>query len=95
MADLIDRTELRAWLTSATGFRANCEDCTSANCVDCIVFEAIDNAPTEDAAPVVYGKAVAIEPYLVEVDRKCAACGTAMTSDDNYCHNCGAKMDGV
>lgn len=49
---LIDADELKKWLKSPVGFRANCEYCTSIDCLDCITEEAIDNAPTIEAAPI-------------------------------------------
>ena len=108
MVDLIDRTELREWLTSATGFLANCEDCTSRDCVACIVAEAIDNAPAVDAAPVVHSRwEPALDedgnPYLDEdygYVFRCPECGGTTIGDCDqecfamYCRYCGAKMDG-
>ena len=51
--DLISRSALKEWLTRPTGFRANCEDCTEIDCLDCIIGEAIDNAPAVDAETVI------------------------------------------
>lgn len=53
MDDLISRSALKEWLTRPTGFRANCEDCTEIDCLDCIIGEAIDNAPAVDAETVI------------------------------------------
>ena len=50
--DLFSRSALKEWLTRPTGFRANCEDCTDIDCLDCIIGEAIDNAPAVDAETV-------------------------------------------
>lgn len=52
MDDLISRSALKEWLTRPTGFRANCEDCTDIDCLDCIIGEAIDNEPAVDAETV-------------------------------------------
>ena len=60
--DLISRSALKEWLTRPTGFRANCEDCTEINCLDCIIDEAIDNAPAVDAGP----KWISVEDRLPE-----------------------------
>ena len=93
MARLIDADELKKWLKSPVGFRANCEDCTSIDCLDCIIEEAIDNAPTIEAAPVVHGR--------WDDECRCTVCG--WYGEDwykrdayhfDYCPNCGAKMDG-
>ena len=59
------------------------------------VLESIDEQPTVDAAPVVHGQMEEIEPCQITVDRQCCSCGIAMGSKDNYCPNCGAKMDGA
>lgn len=58
---LIDADALKDWLTKQTGFRANCEDCIDNDCIDCIIKEAIDNAPTipllmqQNALTIKYG----------------------------------------
>ena len=66
--------------------------------------EAIDLAPTVDAAPVVHGHWIAdtVEafcpltgnPYPLDV-LQCSACGgyCDVSEARNYCPNCGAKMD--
>ena len=50
---LIYANELIDWLHKNTGFRGNCEDCTDIDCLDCIIENAIKNAPTVDAVEVV------------------------------------------
>ena len=42
---------------------------------------------------VVHGQMEEIKPCKIVVDRQCCSCGTAMAKEDNYCPNCGAKMD--
>ena len=59
------------------------------------VDDWMEEHPTVDAVEVVYGHMEEIEPYTIEVDRKCCLCGTSMTYADNYCPNCGAKMTEV
>ena len=60
----IDADALCEWLMNPTGFPANCEDCCEIDCVECIVEEAIRNAPTLDYAPVRQGEWVLTEsPY--------------------------------
>ena len=56
----------------------------------------IDDMPTIDAAPVVHSKWVWIpdeeEDNILHL--VCDACKHGgLFEDDNYCHNCGAKMD--
>ena len=55
----------------------------------------------EELVPVVHGKAIEIpsfiehEDTLIKMDRCCNKCTALMTKRDNYCPNCGAKMDGT
>ena len=65
-----DLDALKDWLTKPTGFRTNCEDCTSIDCVDCIIGEAIDNAPTIDAVPLAQ-----IREMLSNLESKCCGDG--------------------
>lgn len=78
MPRLIDADALMKWLQSPTGFRTNCEDCTSIDCLDCIIEEAIANAPTIDAEPVRHGRWVWFENWLESTPanpRECLDCG--------------------
>ena len=50
---LIDANALIDWLSKHTGFRGNCEDCPDIDCLDCIIENAIKNAPEVDAVEVV------------------------------------------
>ena len=101
MDDLIDRAELLEWLTSHSGFRANCEDCTSIDCLDCIVEEAIKNAPAVEAAPVVHGRWVLTDETQNcngGHTHKCGVCEDYYTTAANalfYCPRCGAVMDEI
>ena len=53
------------------------------------VMDEIDNAPTVDAVEVVHGRWI---KYITCY--RCSECSHQVTSADNYCPNCGAKMDG-
>lgn len=68
--------------------------------------EAIENAPTVDAAPVVHGKWIPkykikemyyssddVENYKVLDGFSCSRCGRVEYIREPYC-NCGARMDG-
>lgn len=63
----------------------------------------INNAPTEDVAPIKHAK------YVSEIVKRedwrgkmqsyyqfnsCSNCHTALNGNENYCSYCGAKMDG-
>ena len=63
--------------------------------------EAVRNAPTLDVVPVVHAKARFVPPWkpgaMVTFWRAqciCSNCGDRVSSNWNYCQNCGAKMDG-
>ena len=63
------------------------------------IIMAITDAPTVDAAPVVYGR---WEPHpKANGFERCSVCHDCIIYDDwaeepkwYYCPNCGAKMDG-
>lgn len=94
---LIDANALIYWLTKATGFRTNCEDCTSIDCLECIIDEAIKNAPIIEATPVVHGRWISKNHHGYEWVFVCSNCGYIdgypFNDRSNYCPNCGAKMD--
>ena len=61
------------------------------------IDEVVDNAPTVDAVEVVHGRWDTI--WYGTDSRgnvvKCSVCGyRKFDTTDNYCPNCGAKMDG-
>lgn len=94
---LIDANALIYWLTKATGFRTNCEDCTSIDCLECIIDEAIKNAPTIEAKSVVHGHWISKNHHGYEWVFVCSNCdyidGYPFNDRPNYCPNCGARMD--
>lgn len=95
---LIDGDALVQWLKSPTGFSTNCEDCTSIDCLDCIVEEAINNAPTIEAEPVRHGRWEAVTESVWNLQTpvlqgwRCSLCGREEPQKEPYCH-CGAKME--
>ena len=60
-----------------------------------MVCEAIEEAPTVDAVEVVHGRWI-YEPveFCIEKDIRCSVCRRYVKVPENYCPNCGAKMDG-
>lgn len=62
-----------------------------------IALEKIENISVADVAPVVHGHWIKKFPY----GRECSNCGALLFHEFmpswkavNYCHSCGAKMDG-
>jgi hypothetical protein len=62
---------------------------------ECYAFarKALDNVPTADVAPVRHGHWVVID---AEEPRRygCSECKRLSWHMENYCGNCGARMDG-
>ncbi len=58
------------------------------------VLALIDEAPTIEAEPVKHGKWEIKQCGWSDYDCMCSVCGASGTPDCNYCHECGAKMDG-
>lgn len=81
---LIDAYKLEELLRSNSGRYHHKDD----------IIAAIAGQPTVDAVEVVHGHMEEIEPCQITVDRQCCLCGTPMGCMDNYCPNCGTKMDG-
>ena len=83
-----DEDAKRRIIALATGFH------TDRLPVDMVINVILHQAPTVDAVEVVHGHMEEIEPCQITIDRQCCLCGTPMGKCDNYCPNCGAKMDG-
>lgn len=62
--------------------------------IDLLLIKSI---PAADVAPVRHGRWIPVKPYNnTYMGFKCSLCGAQFQgiSTDNYCGNCGAKMDG-
>ena len=53
----------------------------------------VKDCTTIDAAPVVHGRWITVSHYPYPDGARCSVCGKE-TTENNYCPNCGAKMDG-
>lgn len=53
----------------------------------------IDVLPRVDAVEVVHSHAVLAEATNIVCTHKCARCDALIVFNDNYCPNCGAKID--
>ena len=74
-----------------------CCECTIENpfaCEGCVQRAEVLRIPAADVAPVVHGEWV----YDRWCEFKCSICGhwsnTLPRAQENYCPNCGARMDG-
>ena len=66
--------------------------------------DVVRAAPVVDAEPVRHGRWEIVivstsNPYESEIEEKCSLCGRFVQrygtqTQDNYCPDCGAKMDG-
>jgi hypothetical protein len=69
-------------------------------CIEVIPVEQIWDAPTVDAVEVVHGRWNEKQEQIpwceddVDTYWMCSVCGAIEIGKTNYCHNCGAKMDG-
>ena len=91
---LIDADNLKAELFDANWLTDNDEH---------MVEEIVERQSTVDAEPVRHGRWEIVivstsNPSESEIEEKCSLCGRVVQRygtqpQDNYCPNCGAKMD--
>ncbi len=73
--------------------RAEALEITTRTCGDyAAAFAEIRKLPAADVVPVVHGRK--IEDGDIGCFWLCSLCGECLPYGANYCHNCGAKMDG-
>ena len=73
--------------------RAEALKITTQTCGDyAAAFAEIRKLPAADVVPVVHGRK--IEDGDIGCFWLCSLCGECLPYGANYCHNCGAKMDG-
>jgi hypothetical protein len=110
MGRLIDADALKRYLKNpdVNGFMSNhdCEICQEAFCIDCVIKDAIDKAPTVDVAPVVRGfwEKITTSAYIGTDDfgepiyatryfYYHDRCGERSAVAREYCPRCGARME--
>lgn len=71
----------------------HCERCTNHRCTLCDIDEVLLLLEEADDADVVEVKHGEWEVYGLR-NPQCSLCRGYHISKDNYCPNCGAKMDG-
>ena len=69
--------------------------------IDAFVYSINNNIPSVDVVEVRHGKWIsASKKQGVQIGMKCSLCGARIkyseffNGNHNYCHKCGAKMDG-
>lgn len=72
-------------------------DCQHLFSFDVSLYEMfmidIDEIPAADVAPVVHGRWEEIRDPYGKIEGWLCKCGREVKCKDNYCPNCGAKMD--
>lgn len=73
-----------------------CRTCSDiglcGNCAVLVAVKLLEKVPAADVVPVVHGRK--IEDGDIGCFWLCSLCGECLPYGANYCHNCGAKMDG-
>lgn len=66
-----------------------------------LMLDSVSEIPAEDVTEVVHGRWIsASKKQGVNIGMKCSLCGARIKNSEffngnhNYCHKCGAKMDG-
>lgn len=79
------------YINNAKGLKEAAEAWNKA--VDTAI-EAVEKLPAADAAPVKHGHWEEIRDAYGQLEGwMCKKCGREMKAKENYCPNCGAKMD--
>ena len=89
---LIDADALTNHIKDELCFPVECEECTFFQPYDkeCILKIWVDNAPTIDTERRGKWKDIDGDGQYWE----CSVCGEVLCCNNNFCPNCGAKMDG-
>lgn len=103
MDDLISRAATAERMVDMAGCGI-CQHYGHVKCRACSWNDAmniVDEMPAVDAAPVVHGRPVWINPLdpgakicTWKCSSLCSACGEYVAVGWKHCQNCGAKMDG-
>ena len=89
MAEYIERERIRKALVSACLMSQNCPMFIAAK-----IDQMIDCEPAADVAPVVHGHWIRQDESFTRFKCSNPECGIENCSGfENYCPNCGAKMD--
>ena len=60
-----------------------------------VIFKYIEDAPAIDAEPVRHGRWIDPDKYDIWDCYQCSECHSLYIRENNYCANCGAKMDAL
>lgn len=64
--------------------------------IDCLVPKVIADIPAADVQPIKHGRWIwdSNAPHREHGAYKCSNCGCHSDFEENYCYNCGTRMDG-
>ena len=89
MTRLIDADELKEWMANWLKMDHYYHPYARNNIPINELEDIVERVPTVDAVPVRHGKWMVTPVYI-----KCSECGESfMLIPQNYCPNCGARMD--
>ena len=97
MAEYIEREALMRRIKEI--HCVECDNYHGVRCRACWVDDTlgyIDREPPADVAPVRHGRWIPTKAPFMNECEDCSVCGyrTVWGHRDNFCPNCGAKMDG-
>lgn len=84
---------------NATCLATDCDNYNGVRCRACAYANAmdfIDTIPAANVQPVKRGRWIwdSNAPHREHGAYKCSNCGCHSDFEENYCYNCGARMDG-
>ena len=90
MPELIDREQAGKNICKYCASSAYCKE------DDCMVYQGLRDTPTIqiEAEPVRHGRWIYEEDSDGDISSICSECRHKYRFDNNFCPNCGAKMDG-
>lgn len=91
LRETTDHVTKKTYITATTGCRTNSND-TKIN--DIFATDLINDLPTADAVPMVYGRWIEYQIPHVICCSNCDWATDAAEKNFQYCPMCGAKMDG-
>ena len=95
MAEYIEREKVMQAIGTVRNIYSEAKNFVAVSAVDNVIGEIVDEVPAADAAPVVHGHWIRQDESFTRFKCSNPECGIENCSGfENYCPNCGAKMDG-